>query len=378
MALLLNNSLTGPQTHVLIIGVGGYPYLEGGTLQQADMETPFQSLGQLTSVPVSATAFLDAILAIEAEGAWLSPLGTINVLINQPGGDPVNTSLGFAESPTLRNIENAYLDWRNRCDENPNNVAIFYFCGHGIQKGDHHLLAEDFMERIRNPAAGAFNFSGTRRGFMNCRAEKKLFFIDACRDIPYDAQIRDFTPLALDSQNFMDIPSHYSFLQQSTLPSAGAFSRPGKVSIYTKALIQALRGQVAQNDAGDGWMINTAKIAEKMNTLMLMHGEMDSGEQACTHDFSSDWDIIRYELPPDVDINVISVPSELQQHIRYACYSSGNDSMMESREPAPSNWEFTLKAGHYRILAISETHMLDKTQHFAATPPKTVQKIRFQ
>ena len=93
-------------------------------------------------------------------------------------------------------------EWRDRVGKSKNNLALFYFSGHGIQrdKEDAVLMLQDFAEpgaRSILKRAVAFNdiFKGMAPStdFPNI-GMTQLYFIDACRNLP--EQIKNFPDTA--------------------------------------------------------------------------------------------------------------------------------------------------------------------------------------
>lgn len=381
MPILFDQSADTPQTHVLIIGVGGYPYLKGGISAHppGKSDDRFESLGQLTSPSISGIAFMDAVFDIQNQNGWLSPLGSVDVLLSAPDGKPVETQIGQAGRPTLNNIKDAYDSWKLRCSLNAGNIAIFYFCGHGLEKIDHFLLAEDFLQAPQRAQENAFNINDTRRAFHNCKAARQLFFIDACREVSPDILMQRFEPGALDQQPYIGLVPAYSFIQHSTVPTKGAFARPNEVSIYTKALISALKGQAAVENGGDGWLVTTAGIASKMHELIGCQNVSEWSKQFCTHDFSIPAEIVKFDHPPEVNVDVMSDPDAMQDKVRYACYHSVSNDLVLSREPAENVWSFSLKAGAYRITGqFSQDPKKEVVDVFVAEPPRKKRTIKFR
>lgn len=183
MALIFpDNRGNSPSTHVLIIGVGGYRHLQGGTTPSQEVVDKVGVLGQLTSPPCSVIAFAQHLLSSHAD--LRSPLGSIDLLISPTPNDSQPFPVGINVGPaTLNDIQTSYGVWRKRCNRHKDNIAIFYFCGHGLEKEEQFLLAEDFGANPNNPWLGAFSFTSTRLAFHGCLAETQCFFIDACRNI---------------------------------------------------------------------------------------------------------------------------------------------------------------------------------------------------
>jgi hypothetical protein len=232
----------GPATHALVIGVGTYRHLEGG-IQPADNQW---GLRQLPGASISAKRFVD----------WLrqsfhhpeAPLATIEHLITAPEG----IALG-SDEPTMDAIRRKFFRWKERASAHAENIAIFYFSGHGVLKGtETGLLAADFAEpEIASLMFNAIHVEETVQGMFSCRADRQCFIIDACRTTEeplLGAMTRPGEALATASENDVrDIPQSVLFasgLNQSSYQLVNA------VSPFTKALIESLDAMGADDNGG--------------------------------------------------------------------------------------------------------------------------------
>ena len=182
----------GPGTHVFLIGVGDYPHLKDGS---GVTSTNHRGMGQITSPPVSAMEML----------RWVdtnlnnpeAPLKSIEVLISQVAPAQYTDSAGLSQQidpATWDNYEAAVAAWKARADSDPQNVAIFYFCGHGLGDGiNTHLLMADAGKSAKL-LRHAFHVGDLRLAMGACTAQKQIYLIDACRTVdlalvmnPYDS-----------------------------------------------------------------------------------------------------------------------------------------------------------------------------------------------
>ena len=179
-----------PRTHAIVIGVGDYVHLPEIAFDSTNIKNTF-GLTKLSSPPISAINFAHWLMGSKhvdgVEKSWglqnqNAPLGTVELLTTAPQFETRTCSLTI-EQPNISNIESAFHRWFQRGNTNKNNVALFYFCGHGVQKSDkdHLLLASDFGNSL-NPWQDSFNFTKTYQGMVECQASVQCFFIDACRD----------------------------------------------------------------------------------------------------------------------------------------------------------------------------------------------------
>jgi hypothetical protein len=269
MTLVLgtNQHVGGPQAHVLIIAVGRYPYLSGGS---EPMTPGLPLLGQLNSPPVSARTMADWFTG----GTYLNPnvpLGSVEMLLSDASGQQYTLPGGATveiEDATMSRIQRAFTDWYNRCNADPGNLAFFYFCGHGLQKDAAILLPEDFAQNQLNPWFTAIDFDRTYRGMEQCAAQTQFYVIDACRnwstsmlqDLDVEGQTLKRTIIGQQQQR----TAPRLFATANGLP---AFGDTGGVSRLTSALIECLNGSGAERQNGR-WSVLTSSLGEAVQKLV--------------------------------------------------------------------------------------------------------------
>ena len=170
-----------PRTHAIVIGIGDYPHLVGGS---GKLSVDNDGMGQLTSPPISARTFADWLIRFFHNPN--KPLGTVALLVSErTPGKFVNPATRQEHEPmaaTADNIVAAIADWKLRGDEHSENMLIFYFCGHGVSAGtEASLLASDFGANANNSLDGAIDLRRLILGLNQCMASEQIFFIDACR-----------------------------------------------------------------------------------------------------------------------------------------------------------------------------------------------------
>ncbi|MFN8288713.1 MAG: caspase family protein [Chitinophagaceae bacterium] len=375
MTLLFDNTQASPQVHVLLIGVGGYPFLKNGVSAFTQVFDGASHLGQLTSPPVSVAHVYNTIMELHQQNAWITPLGSIDVLVSPaPGGS--NLVSGQPVRPaSMNNIRDAYFAWKNRCDTNEENIAFFFFCGHGVEKGEHYLLAEDFGSIPQNPWQQGFSFESTRRAFYKCKAKTQLFFIDACRYVTSDMLTHDIPVNPIEPPSFRSTTCKYDLVQKAAAPNEGAYGEVQSPSFYTKALIGALKGDVAERDSGE-WKIGTAKLSAKMNELL---GEVMPGQeypQRCISTTSDVRDIIKLDEPPVAMLSVTCEPDEALPLAELSC-KNVKTAKEETRVPQAQPWNIKVQAGVYRVKArFLAGGFTDIEEMTPVSPPLTREKLR--
>ncbi|MFT0518727.1 caspase family protein [Pseudomonas faucium] len=270
--------LDQPGTHVLAMGVGAYTHLLGGALEK--MANRPLGLGQLDSPPVSLAAFLRWLLApVSAAGAIgfvnnQAPLASIDALASAPVPLQVDAPGGTVTlaAATRSNIQAAFEDWLGRVNSNPDNIGIFYFCGHGIVAADHYLLADDFGQSAALPWTNAFDISTTIRALEREVQGTVYYFIDACREISREvAMTLGGSPSAL---HIVDLSKRVSRRSVTAVFATGegalAYAPAGGVvSRFTNALICALSGYCGTKPSGAPlWEVDGETLARAIRKLL--------------------------------------------------------------------------------------------------------------
>jgi len=235
-----------PQTHAIVIGVGDYPHLRGGSLYDAAASPVTMGLKQLTSPVVSATAFANWLVTKHSNPA--APLGSVELLLSpgdyQPPGD--DAPRVTVETATMENIQNAFDRWYERCDTlngkahdaAKDNVGIFYFCGHGVEYEVLALLPEDFGASKNRPWDTSIDFTKTWYGMGDCKAQTQCYFIDACREAAIDTlKSKGFSPRPLKTSQSLSFPPRAAPILYATPSGQTAQgtpnSRPSSLTIFS-------------------------------------------------------------------------------------------------------------------------------------------------
>ncbi|MFJ8018370.1 caspase family protein [Streptomyces sp. NPDC096339] len=355
---------SGSAVHALVIGVGGYPYLAGGEKAAASAEADFPGMGQLTSPPRSALAF--ARRFTDGCGRWDVPLGSVDLLVSVRTGDPFPEASGLVlPTATIDDIRTAFEAWLARCSQHDDNIAVLYFCGHGLQSESQVLLASDFNRFSSSPFAQAFDFDVTRLALQQRGPRSQCIVIDACRTDCLDqgpvralplAQPEPFDPLKCENELILRPP-----------PFLEATGPHGDVSHLTRALLRALDGQAATTDDDGAWVIRTAGVHQAID--LLLREELGVLSLAGGVDAHSRGDtlLLRLEAAPVTRLTVNCRPAEEASRSTLSCvpayppdlpgvecglprHSKGDDGRAPSQE-----WRMELQAGYYLLSAQSET-----------------------
>lgn len=267
-----------PQTHAIVIGVGDYPHLIGGS---GKLSVDNDGMGQLTSPPASASRLADWL--IQSFHNPSKPLGSVALLISEKTPRTfVNEKTGIVHQPEnagADEIAQAVLEWKARGDADPENLLIFYFCGHGISAGtEAALLASDYGADPDNSLNGAIDLRKLILGMDQCQAVEQSFFIDACRsssDTLITAQSTGRLIVQPRIRNPAWQPRKTSTFY-ATLKGEAAYGIPDQPTVFTSSLLDSFEKYAADNEEGD-WRINTHKMAESLDHLMARQRSLHPG-----------------------------------------------------------------------------------------------------
>lgn len=339
-----------PQTHALVIGVGDYRHLPGGSQDQTAPARQSYGLQSLDSPAWSAVALAD----------WLktnlrnrrAPLGTIDLLVSAPPAAP--TRLQGFDVPTMTGITAAFDNWNARCHKHVNNVAIFYFCGHGFQRAVMMLLPADFG----NPAIGnvwnnIIDFTTTQIGMIDCMANTQLYLVDACRETPV-LLLRDIhgRATALKTTTTLQFPNRNAPVFQSATTGTKAHGEPGNVSYFTNAIIDCFRSAGARGMNGPRWIVSTNSLGVALQEYMKRTKVPGIGRLTCdTGAGQSNFDTDVHEFTGTADV-LASITCDRDAALAAATFAVS--SATTPRTPYPANGEaveLRLASGQYDIEA---------------------------
>lgn len=255
------------RTHVFIIGVGSYEF--GAGPKQSEIAG---GLAQLTSPTISARAVADWFQSEFRNPGC--PLGTVTVLLSEAVKAPVAGQDGrLVDVPeaTLANVRTAMLSWRSIIQCHPDNMIVFYFCGHGISLGQKAaLLLNDFGD----PAASydaAIELDELTGTLKNAAAAKQLFLIDCCRS-KADEIYSNETRVGSRVLSIVPNSNHNGVRRRQcvifpTIDGEQAFGVPGQVSVFTTCFLDAVRFAAFDDKTGP-WVSTSLLILNAIDELV--------------------------------------------------------------------------------------------------------------
>jgi len=352
---VFSRPVVGAATRALIIGVGHYPSLPGGA--GAQMKDP-EGLQQLQSPPVSARAFAQWLITCYQSAD--RPLATVQLLLSEAQPSSFSYDLEGVhneEQPQLADmatVSAAILDWYTLGDENPDDLMLFYFCGHGLSAGAlTSLLMSDFASDPKKLMHGALDLRGFHTGMEQCMARNQCFFIDACR-APSRLLLRllHAGDPVLQPEIKTDIGGRARLGPQfmSTLNGDKSYAVPGKPSLFTSALLESLSGAAAGDEDYGDWVVKTNRLHAAIEYLVNEMIEQKGYEisQQSIADGMQDFRLNTL-LKPVVPVHLTVEPDHLHPEATLQCTDLSG--FKEQREADPAPWTFRLPVGSYTFQA---------------------------
>jgi hypothetical protein len=338
----------GPATHALVIGVGEYPHLVGGS---GPLSPDNDGMGQLSCPPISARRFAEWLVSRHRNPG--RPLSTVALLISDAQGsegdfiDPKTGNHVHTEEATYENVSAAILDWAGRGDQNPGNMLLFYFCGHGISQGsDMSLLMSDFGKPEVQPLEQALDFRRFRLGMSRKVPRQQVYFVDACRSssetLIESAGYAGRVPVRPGEQDAAEAPTFFA-----TLSGEAAFGKPNQTSVFTDALLKGLQGAGSDISEGD-WRVTTTRLKEAIDYHMAQAFKEARRVQIPPTDDLTTFDLHYLEGEPEVPVLITCIPEEENRNAELSYEREGRK---HKRPPGREPWSIVLQSGDYLFSA---------------------------
>lgn len=346
--LVHEEPVTGAATHAIVLGIGDYPHLLGGSDTLSEHN---DGMGQLTSPPVSARKLAEWL--IQNYQNPNQPLASVSLLLSEaPRKDFINPKSQQTHQPeaaTYANVKRAIGAWALRGRQNKENFLIFYFCGHGIAQGsDMSLLMSDYGENdLALPLDHAIDFRRFRLLMSRNLPSRQIYFVDACR-ANSDRLIETLgyagDPMApAGAAGVAEAPVYYA-----TLSGELAFGKPNAVSVFTDGLIKGLNGSGSDDSEGE-WRVTTSRLKEAIDyhVRQALEGGAKRAQVPPTDDLTT-FDIHYLSGLPEVPVSVTCKPPSENENAEFVCEGGA---LRNRRRPDSAHWTLPLPAGKYRFAA---------------------------
>lgn len=266
--LIFLDDATGPQTHVLIVGVGHYPYFQEGGPEAYESAPLKQLLSSTASARLLTQWFANKYNYPPA------PLGSLAWLSSEVSPKPLETRSGLWSPvvPTYDVFASAAQAWKARGDSREDNRMIFLFCGHGYGFGPiSSLLMADFD--FRDPACWdrALDLGKFHSGMETCAAAEQIFFVDSCRR-PHGDMLPPGAAIGRSPVHITAKPrENFSSGRNAPLVFSAAADMPARgrkdgASVFADAFIKSVDGMAARDDEGD-WRVGYYALLDALSHI---------------------------------------------------------------------------------------------------------------
>jgi hypothetical protein len=347
MTTVYEDNGPGPRLHAFVVGVGHYPFREHAA--GAGLFGDFlDSLDPVSTAVASAGAVAEWLVATRRTDP-ATPLGSVELLLSWPGAAFADRPVEGADQGTF---DAAFQRWYARCDAHPDNVALFYFCGHGCELGDQLLLLEDFGHSPLNPFPHAVNLRRTHLGMRRCRARTQCFIVDACRSVPYELLPLDrsvgWSPVAGIVEARPHGYTRDAPILFSTAAGLPAHGEPDRPTAFTQAVLDILGGLGAHRCDDGQWRVGTGRLALHVQDLLDWRG---ADVQVVPGGEPTNRGVLRtLPGPPEVPFEVCCDPMAALPSADLALIGDGAVEVRR-RPPEPSLWCDEVPAGAYSLQA---------------------------
>lgn len=341
-----------PATHAIVIGVGDYPHLIGGSGTRTDSH---DGMKQLTSPPISARAFANWLLQEFHKPD--APLGSVQLLLSEPGPrlfelpDGTQADIGLAN---MANIKTAITAWRKRADLHLNNMTIFFFCGHGISEGNSMVILPSDFGSEDNAFAQSIDFLNIYNAMEQYKAQRQVFFVDACRASSDSLQGNRGVNLLQDRPRDAD-GTRIGPVYYATLKDELAFGQTHEASYFTTALLDCLSHFGADDREGD-WRTTNFGLADALDHVMGQFIQAGS-EVAQTPDSTEvreRFAINHLNADPHALFYLSSRPEQRFPDTRFRCIDAAHHEQVQgpvdqAEEPDRQFWSFRITSGAIQV-----------------------------
>jgi len=374
MTTLIDNHHPGPALHALVVGVGDYPHLPGGPQHVVGDAADTWGLGQLSSPPLSAFAFLDWLLdefklpAVGPEPA--RPLGSVEAVVSQVGGLAQYRGKDL-ERASYASFVVAFNRFFARANTHEDSIALFYFCGHGVQKGAWTgLVFDDFNSQPLSLRSHVLNYGDFELGMDQCLARRQVFVLDACRNTPKKVLEQVGEGKGMNPVEPAEPPTerdrHYP-VYRATTSNQPAYALSGRPSRFTQALLRALRGSACEPVNG-GWAVQADTVVRYVSDLLALDERLNTlpHQEARPTGSSLEW-VLHVPGKPVVPVVVGCTPPSDNTTASFSLLSG--EAPFDARGPDPSDWILELAIADYKVLADFPNGQAQRSAAVLARPP---------
>ena len=292
--------------HALIVGVSAYPNLPS---------TDGLGMVPLSSTSLSAYLMFFWLLDADRKGLLQYPLSTCRLLLTPTAQEildsakyPPGISALAPPSCSVSAFQLAADAWRRDALNDPDEAALFYFAGHGIQitRNNQALLLDTFG------AAGpvsmhSVDVSSLRNGMAPSAAHPNIaktqfYFVDACRNVPpSNLSLENVRASDVFQVQAAGLDNRRAPIFFASPPDGRAQAVPRYQTLFSMALFRCLGGRAAfppdrvkPGRAANDWYVSTQSIAQGLPIVLDEINREYGGDQRWTMDGSGEDAVLCY------------------------------------------------------------------------------------
>lgn len=399
------STVHGAGLHALIIGVSDYQFLPA----PGQFPDPKHVTLGLTKVRIPSTgAFRVARWIRDAYWHPTTEIKTIRMLLS-PSASEITPTVTPSESeddlmraalaetiPTVpradtANVEQALLDWQADCKGHPDDIAVLYVSGHGIQwgsKDDAIVLLEDFA-KTQLFLNQAIDVGRTMKGMSgDDMPQVQLYFVDACQIQPDEhAKFEDAgSPLRLRSE-FGGADLRSAPIYFGACPQTAAKGRSGQGTYFAQGLVTCLGANALQGPdshstlpvATTHWHATVSRLLEALQDSVTAIAAIDKEKQEVVLGGRTRPAVFcASQTPPQVTVVLDVAPDEAAKASFAEVWDWSGATQLTPRTPC---WKrpttvAKLAAGIYQLkVSASAPYKPESPIRVEARPPTWTQKI---
>ena len=338
----------GPGVHALIVGTSEYPPRPG---RRFPNQVTFQSI---PGAAVGAARFADFLIH-EFHDPTMVPLRTVRLLLTPTEKEAVQLrQLGARSMPaTIDHVKQALEDWFLDCDQDPNNVALSYFAGHGIVTTAEvpFVFLSEANSRL-DGFEGSINLYKVKEAMRYCRAVSNIYVFDCCAVID---------PMLEPSGAGLSLPQRVRDVEQRSDELAICGARVGESAyalgethgtLLSWALLPVLR--TAGELRGCTFTITDARVDKELKvTVQNRPGGWRLAGQEPRVRGSRPAGITRPDPPPTFDGKFVTSGLPAQQPVELIVRDENREVVLRSSLEEGRSVPYSLQAGCYEVETVA-------------------------
>lgn len=382
MASLVPERLDVPGTHVLVLGVSAYRHFAAGSAP-SQRGKAFR-MRQLSAAARSASEFAGWMRTRYRNPA--APLASLRVLLSPSDGEQIEPGIAALlpadpaqSAATVANVKAELLAFRAACASHPDNVAIVYAAGHGVQlskNGAIVLLHDCGDDGHLTELEGAIDMAGVHAGFNHPdTAQTQFWFIDACRQEPAMAERYETMEagLTLDTRPGA-ARTNPVFLASST--QMAAFARTQGRTLFCEALLSGLQGAFAAppDDRVPSWHVSVTQLTTRLDLGVQALAAAESLEQPVDIGGRPTQALFHaFDQPPEATVDVTVQP----EGIAAQCTGTLSHRKLGKVLAADGQWPMhgVVRAGIYELSVDTGDPAQTFFDYITVVPPLFTRKV---